>query len=110
MDFAAGYLAGLAAKALTEELRLTPEAGVGGRSTQRRPQLYGSFSFLRSIDALTPWFRQITALSLCGADAAALQAAAGKPKPPCSAPPAVSIPTRGRFIPFQCCWRRWADA
>lgn len=31
--------------------------------------------FLRSIDALTPWLRRITALSLSGADAAALQAA-----------------------------------
>ena len=31
--------------------------------------------FLRSIDALTPWLRRITALSLPGADAAALQAA-----------------------------------
>ena len=31
--------------------------------------------FLRSIDALTPWFRRITARSLSGADAAALQAA-----------------------------------
>lgn len=31
--------------------------------------------FLRSIGALTPWLRRITALSLSGADAAALQAA-----------------------------------
>ena len=74
-DFAAGYLAGLAAKALTEEVRLTPKPGLvdehnnGAHSDMDLPL------FLRSIDALTPWFRQITALSLCGADAAALQAA-----------------------------------
>ena len=75
MDFAAGYLAGLAAEALTAEVRLTPKPGLvdehnnGAHSDMDLPL------FLRSIDALTPWFRQITALSLCGADAAALQAA-----------------------------------
>ena len=74
-DFAAGYLAGLAAKALTEEVRLTPKPGLvdernnGAHSDMDLPL------FLRSIDALTPYFRQITALSLSGADAAALQAA-----------------------------------
>ena len=75
MDFAAGYLAGLAAKALTEEVRLTPKPGLidernnGAHSDMDLPL------FLRSIDALTPWLRRITALSLSGADAAALQAA-----------------------------------
>ncbi len=74
-DFAAGYLAGLAAKALTEEVCLTPKPGlvdernIGAHSDMDLPL------FLRSIDALTPYFRQITALSLSGADAAALQAA-----------------------------------
>lgn len=74
-DFAAGYLAGLAAKALTEEVRLTPKPGLvdernnGAHSDMDLPL------FLRSIDALTPYFRQITARSLSGADAAALQAA-----------------------------------
>lgn len=74
-DFAAGYLAALAAKALTEEVRLTPKPGLvdernnGAHSDMDLPL------FLRSIDALTPYFRQITALSLSGADAAALQAA-----------------------------------
>lgn len=74
-DFAAGYLASLAAKALTEEVCLTPKPGLvdernnGAHSDMDLPL------FLRSIDALTPYFRQITALSLSGADAAALQAA-----------------------------------
>ena len=74
-DFAAGYLAGLAAKALEQEVRLTPKPGLvdernnGAHSDMDLPL------FLRSIDALTPWFRRITALSLSGADAAALQAA-----------------------------------
>ncbi len=74
-DFAAGYLAGLAAKALTEEVRLTPKPGLvdernnGAHSDMDLPL------FLRSIDALTPYFRQITTLSLSGADAATLQAA-----------------------------------
>lgn len=74
-DFAAGYLAALAAKSLTEEVRLTPKPGLvdernnGAHSDMDLPL------FLRSIDALTPYFRQITALSLSGADAAALQAA-----------------------------------
>ena len=74
-DFAAGYLAALAAKALTEEVRLTPKPGLvdernnGAHSDMDLPL------FLRSIDALAPYFRQITALSLSGADAAALQAA-----------------------------------
>lgn len=75
MDFAARYLAGLAAKALTEEVRLTPKPGLidernnGAHSDMDLPL------FLRSIGALTPWLRRITALSLSGADAAALQAA-----------------------------------
>ena len=75
VDFAAGYLADLAAKALTEEVRLTPKPGLidernnGAHSDMDLPL------FLRSIDALTPWLRRITALSLSGADAAALQAA-----------------------------------
>ena len=75
MNFAAVYLADLAAKALTEEVRLTPKPGLvdernnGAHSDMDLPL------FLRSIDALTPYFRQITALSLSGADAAALQAA-----------------------------------
>ena len=69
VDFAAGYLAGLAAKALTEEVRLIDERNNGVHSDMDLPL------FLRSIDALTPWLRRITALSLYGADAAALQAA-----------------------------------
>lgn len=74
-DFAAGYLAGLAAEALEQEVRLTPKPGlVDQRNTGAHSDMDLSL-FLRSIDVLTPWFRQITALSLCGADAAALQAA-----------------------------------
>lgn len=75
VDFAAGYLAGLAAKAMTEEVRLTPKPGLvdehnnGAHSDMDLPL------FLRSIGALTPWLRRITALSLSGTDAAALQAA-----------------------------------
>lgn len=74
-DFAAGYLAGLAAKALTEEVRLTPKPGLvdernnGAHSDMDLPL------FLRSIDALTPWFRRMAALGMAGADADALQAA-----------------------------------
>ncbi len=74
-DFAAGYLAGLAAEALTEEVRLTPKPGLvdernnGAHSDMDLPL------FLRSIDALTPWFRRMAALGMAGADAAALQAA-----------------------------------
>ena len=75
MDFAAGYLAGLAAKALTEEVRLTPKPGLVDEHNNGAHSDMDLSLFLRSIDALTPWFRQITALSLCGADAAALQAA-----------------------------------
>ena len=74
-DFAAGHLAGLAAKALTEEVRLTPKPGLvdernsGAHSDMDLPL------FLHSIDALTPWFRRMAALGMAGADAAALQAA-----------------------------------
>ena len=75
MDFAAGYLAGLAAKALTEEVRLTPKPGLVDEHNNGAHSDMDLSLFLRSIDALTPWFRQITALSLCGADAAALQEA-----------------------------------
>ncbi len=75
VDFAAGYLSGLAAKALEQEVRLTPKPGLvdernnGAHSDMDLPL------FLCSIDALTPWFRRITALSLSGAGAAALQTA-----------------------------------
>lgn len=74
-DFAAGYLAGLAAKALTEEVRLTPKPGLVDKRNNGAHSDMDLPLFLRSIDALTPYFRQITALSLSGADAAALQAA-----------------------------------
>ena len=74
-DFAAGYLAGLAAKALTEEVRLTPKPGLVDQRNNGAHSDMDLPLFLRSIDALTPYFRQITALSLSGADAAALQAA-----------------------------------
>ena len=75
MDFAAGYLAGLAAKALTEEVRLTPKPGLVDVHNNGAHSDMDLSLFLRSIGALTPWLRRITALSLCGADAAALQAA-----------------------------------
>ena len=75
MDFAAGYLAGLAAEALTAEVRLTPKPGLVDEHNNGAHSDMDLSLFLRSIDALTPWFRQITALSLCGVDAAALQAA-----------------------------------
>ena len=74
-DFAAGHLAGLAAKALTEEVCLTPKPGLVDQRNNGAHNDMDLPLFLRSIDALTPWFRQITALSLSGADAAALQAA-----------------------------------
>ena len=74
-DFAAGYLAALAAKALTEEVRLTPKPGLVDQRNNGAHSDMDLPLFLRSIDALTPYFRQITALSLSGADAAALQAA-----------------------------------
>ena len=74
MDFAAGYLAGLAAEALTAEVRLTPKPGLvdehnnGAHSDMDLPL------FLRSIDALTPYFSQMVSLGLSGADASQLQA------------------------------------
>ena len=74
-DFAAGYLASLAAKALTEEVCLTPKPGLVDQRNNGAHSDMDLPLFLRSIDALTPYFRQITALSLSGADAAALQAA-----------------------------------
>ena len=74
-DFAAGHLAGLAAKALTEEVRLTPKPGLVDERNNGAHNDMDLPLFLRSIDALTPWFRRITARSLSGADAAALQAA-----------------------------------
>ena len=74
-DFAAGHLAGLAAKALTEEVRLTPKPGLVDERNNGAHNDMDLPLFLRRIDALTPYFRQITALSLSGADAAALQAA-----------------------------------
>ncbi len=74
-DFAAGYLAALAAKALTEEVRLTPKPGLVDERNNGAHNDMDLPLFLRSIDALAPYFRQITALSLSGADAAALQAA-----------------------------------
>ena len=75
VDFAAGYLAGLAAKALTEEVRLTPKPGLIDERNNGAHSDMDLSLFLRSIEALTPWLRRITALSLSGADAAALQAA-----------------------------------
>lgn len=74
-DFAAGYLAGLAAEALEQEVRLTPKPGLVDQRNNGAHSDMDLPLFLRSIDALTPWFRRITALSLSGADAAALQAA-----------------------------------
>ena len=74
-DFAAGYLAGLAAEALEQEVRLTPKPGLVDQRNNGAHNDMDLSLFLRSIDALTPYFRQITALSLSGADAAALQAA-----------------------------------
>ena len=74
MDFTAGYLAGLAAKALEQEVRLTPKPGLvdehnnGAHSDMDLPL------FLRSIDALTPYFSQMVSLGLSGADARQLQA------------------------------------
>ena len=74
-DFAAGYLAGLAAEALEQEVRLTPKPGLVDQRNNGAHNDMDLPLFLHSIDALTPYFRQITALSLSGADAAALQAA-----------------------------------
>ena len=74
-DFAAGYLAGLAAEALEQEVRLTPKPGLVDQRNNGAHNDMDLSLFLRSIDALTPYFCQITALSLSGADAAALQAA-----------------------------------
>ena len=74
-DFAAGYLAGLAAKALTEEVRLTPKPGLVDERNNGAHSDMDFPLFLRSIDALTPWFRRMAALGMAGADADALQAA-----------------------------------
>lgn len=74
-NFAAGYLADLAAKALEHEVRLTPKPGLVDERNNGAHNDMDLPLFLRSIDALTPYFRQITALSLSGGDAAALQAA-----------------------------------
>ena len=74
MDFAAGFLASLAAEALEQEVRLTPKPGlVDQRNTGAHSDMDLPL-FLRSIDVLTPYFRQMTMLGLTGADAAQLQA------------------------------------
>ena len=73
-DFAAGYLASLAAEALEQEVRLTPKPGlVDQRNTGAHSDMDLPL-FLRSIDVLAPYFRQMTMLGLVGADAAQLQA------------------------------------
>ena len=73
-DFAAGFLASLAAEALEQEVRLTPKPGlVDQRNTGAHSDMDLPL-FLRSIDVLTPYFRQMTMLGLMGADAAQLQA------------------------------------
>ena len=74
MDFAAGFLASLATEALEQEVRLTPKPGlVDQRNTGAHSDMDLPL-FLRSIDVLTPYFRQMTMLGLTGADAAQLQA------------------------------------
>ena len=73
-DFAAGFLASLAAEALEQEVRLTPKPGlVDQRNTGAHSDMDLPL-FLRSIDVLTPYFRQMTMLGLMGADAVQLQA------------------------------------
>ncbi len=73
-DFAAGYLASLAAEALEQEVRLTPKPGlVDQRNTGAHSDMDLPL-FLRSIDVLTPYFRQMAMLGMTGADAAQLQA------------------------------------
>ena len=74
-DFAAGYLANLAAKALEQEVRLTPKPGLVDERNNGAHNDMDLPLFLRSIDALTPWFRRMAALGMAGADADALQAA-----------------------------------
>lgn len=74
-DFAAGYLAGLAAEALEQEVRLTPKPGLVDERNNGAHNDMDLPLFLRSIDALTPWFRRMAALGMAGADADALQAA-----------------------------------
>lgn len=74
-DFAAGYLAGLAAEALEQEVRLTPKPGLVDERNNGAHNDMDLPLFLRSIDALTPWFRRMAALGMAGADANALQAA-----------------------------------
>ena len=74
-DFTAGYLAGLAAEALEQEVRLTPKPGLVDQRNNGAHNDMDLPLFLRSIDALTPWFRRMAALGMAGADAAALQAA-----------------------------------
>ena len=73
-DFAAGYLASLAAEALEQEVRLTPKPGlVDQRNTGAHSDMDLPL-FLRSIDVLTPYFRQMAMLGMTGADAAQMQA------------------------------------
>ena len=74
-DFAVGYLAGLAAEALEQEVRLTPKPGLVDERNNGAHNDMDLPLFLRSIDALTPWFRRMAALGMAGADADALQAA-----------------------------------
>ena len=66
-DFAAGYLAGLAAEALEQEVRLTPKPGL---VDERNNGAHNDMDL-----PLTPWFRRLAALGMAGADADALQAA-----------------------------------
>ncbi len=73
-DFAAGYLASLAAEALQQEVRLTPKPGLVDERNNGAHNDMDLPLFLRSIDALTPWFRRMAALGMAGADADALQA------------------------------------
>ena len=72
-DFAAGYLSSLAADALEREVRLTPKPGLVDQHNNGAHDDMDLSLFLRSIHVLTPYFRQMTALGLSGADTARLQ-------------------------------------
>lgn len=72
--FATEYLSTMAVKALEQEVRLTPKPGLVDERNSGAHDDMDLPLFLRSIDALKPYFCQMVALGLSGADASQLQA------------------------------------
>lgn len=63
-DFAAGHLSQLARSALAEEVLLTPKPGLVDRCSSGAHEDMNLALFLRSADALTPFFREMVQLGL----------------------------------------------